>query len=165
MIGSILGGIFGAASAGKQAKMLSDEKDKNQRWYDRRYNEDSTQRADAQSALTAMREAMKERTAASAGAAAVTGGTGEQVAAEKAVQNSALADTIGNIARMGDARKDNIEAQYQARDAQLSQQQLDAEKAKAMGIAQAGAGLDATIGSAIGAGGNIMAANILNKKQ
>lgn len=164
MIGSILGGIFGASSAKRQAKMLSEEKNKNQRWYDRRYNEDSTQRADAQSALTAMREAMKERTAASAGTSAVMGGTGEQVAAEKAAQNSALADTISSIARSGEARKDNIEAQYQARDAQLSQQQLDAEKAKAAAIAQAGAGLDATIGSAMSAGSTLMAANTLKGK-
>ena len=151
-----MGGIFGAASAGKQAKMLSDEKDKNQRWYDRRYNEDSTQRADAQSALTAMRETMKERSAASAGTAAVMGVTGEQAAMEKMAQNNALASAISGIARMGESRKDGIEAQYQARDAQLSQQQLDAERAKASAIAQAGAGMDATINSAIGAFGGTM---------
>lgn len=151
-----MGGIFGAASAGKQAEMLGEEKNKNQRWYDRRYNEDSVQRADAQSALTAMREAMKERTAASDGTSAVMGATGEQAAIEKMAQNSALASTISDIARKGEARKDGIEAQYQARDAQLSQQQLEAEKAKAAAIAQAGAGIDATINSAIGAFGGSM---------
>ena len=156
MIGSILGGIFGAASAGRQGKMLGEEKDKNRRWYDRRYNEDITQRADAQSALTAMRETMKERTAASAGTNVVTGGTGEQAAIEKMAQNSALASAISGIARMGESRKDGIEAQYQARDAQLSQQQLDAERAKAAAIAQAGSGIDATINSAIGAFGSTM---------
>ena len=69
--GAIAGGISGAKSAAKQQRMLNQQKMQNQRWYDQRYNEDSTQRADAQAALTNMRNAMAERSQASAGAAAV----------------------------------------------------------------------------------------------
>lgn len=146
--GSIAGGIMGRKSARKQARMIAEEKSKNQAWFDRRYNEDSTQRADAQAALTQMRDVMKERSAASAGAAAVMGGTEESIAAEKEAQNKALAETTSNIVVNGEARKDAVEAQYQSRDAQLGQMQLDVERQKAGnisgaigGIANAGAGI------------------------
>ena len=43
--GAIAGGIMGAKSARKQARMIADEKNKTQAWFDRRSNADSTQRA------------------------------------------------------------------------------------------------------------------------
>ena len=88
--GAIAGGIMGAKSARKQARMIADEKNKNQAWFDRRYNEDSTQRAEAQAAITKMREAMKDRTAAAAGTSAVMGGTEESMAIEKEAQNKKI---------------------------------------------------------------------------
>ncbi|MDD3037160.1 hypothetical protein [Bacteroides sp.] len=145
--GAIAGGIIGARSARKQARMIADEKSKNQAWFDRRYNEDSTQRADAQAAIAKMREAMKERTAAAAGRAAVMGGTEESIAIEKEAQNKALADTMSKIAINGEARKDAIEAQYQARDAELMQLQLGDEQRKANNISSATGGI-----SSVGAG-------------
>lgn len=146
--GSIAGGIMGAGSARKQARMIADEKKKNQAWFDRRYNEDSTQRADAQAAITKMRETMKERTAAAAGTAAVMGGTEESMAIEKEAQNKAMAETLSNIAINGEARKDAIEAQYQARDAELFGAQLSNEQQKANNIAGAVSGM-ASAGSGI----------------
>lgn len=139
--GAIAGGIMGAKSARKQARMIADEKSKNQAWFDRRYNEDSTQRADAQSALTNMRELMKERTASSAGAAAVMGGTEESMAIEKEAQNKALADTTSGIVISGEARRGAIEAQYQSRDAELGGLQLQSEQQKANAISGAISGM------------------------
>ena len=50
-----LGGIFGGISKNKMLKrmrnMINEQKRENQDWYDRRYNEDATQRADAQAIL------------------------------------------------------------------------------------------------------------------
>lgn len=139
---------MGAKSARKQARMIAGEKSKNQAWFDRRYNEDSTQRADAQAAITKMRDTMKDRTAAAAGTAAVMGGTEESMAIEKEAQNKALAETMSNIAINGEARKDSIEAQYQARDAQLFDAQLGNEQQKANNIAGA-------VGGAASAGAGI----------
>ena len=147
--GAVAGGIMGAKSARKQARMIADEKSKNQAWFDRRYNEDSTQRAEAQAAITKMREAMKERTTAAAGTAAVMGGTEESMAVEKEAQNKAMAETMSNIAINGEARKDAIEAQYQARDSQLFGMQLENEQQKANNIAGA-------IGGMSSAGGGMM---------
>ena len=150
MLGSILGGIFGAKSAEKQRKMVEDEKKKNEQWYNRRYNEVGTERADAQAALTAMREAQAERTASAKGASAVMGGSAESVAAEKMAANKAMASAITTINAANEARKDQVENQYMTRDQSLTAQQLAAEQAKADAIAKAGAGLDKTINEAIG---------------
>ena len=150
MLGSILGGIFGAKSASKQRKMLEAEKKKNEQWYNRRYNEVGTERADAQAALTAMREAQRERSAAARGASAVMGSSAESAAAEKAAQNKAMASTIATINAANESRKDAIENQYMNRDASLTAQQLDAEQRKAQAIAQAGAGLDNVVDKVIG---------------
>lgn len=154
--GAIAGGIMGAKSARKQARMIADEKNKNQAWFDRRYNEDSTQRAEAQAAITKMREAMKDRTAAAAGTSAVMGGTEESMAIEKEAQNKALAEAMSNIAINGEARKDAIEAQYQARDAQLFDAQLGNEQQRANNITGA-------IGGMSSAGSGIMNGILPNK--
>jgi hypothetical protein len=150
MIGSILGGIFGAKSASKQRRMLEEERKKNEQWYNRRYNEVGTERADAQAALTKMRDMMRERSESSRGASVVAGSSNERGAVEKAAQTSALAQAISDINVNNEARKDSIEAQYQSRDSDLAAQKLAAERQKAQAIAQAGAGLDKTINSVAG---------------
>lgn len=64
LIGSALGAvgsIFGGNSASKAMKKakqnVEQQIQKNQDWYDRRYNEDATQRADAQRILTMTKRA------------------------------------------------------------------------------------------------------------
>lgn len=159
MLGSIIGGalgvggsIFGGISASKAMKKvkrsLQQQQRKNQDWYDQRYNEDATQRADAQRILTQTQEAIKQRNRAAAGSQAVMGGTDESVAGTKAANNQALADATSQIAVNAERRKDQIELAYQQRDAQIQDQldDLEINKAKAVaeavqGTAQAGAGI------------------------
>ena len=95
----------------KVKKNLQAQKQANQDWYDRRYNEDATQRADAQRILTMTEESIKNRNRQAAGAQAVMGGTEESVAATKAANNQALADATSQIAVNAEARKDQIEQQ------------------------------------------------------
>ena len=158
-IGSIIGGaagiastIFDGMSASKAMKKvrsnLQDQKRTNQDWYDQRYNEDATQRADAQAILAKTEEAIKSRNRAAAGAAAVMGGTEESVAATKAANNQAIAEATSSIAVNGERRKDAIEAQYQQRDAQLDEALNNMEVNKANEISKAA-------GGAMSAGGNI----------
>lgn len=159
MLGSILGGamkvggaIFGGISASKAMKKvkknIEEQRRKNQNWYDQRYNEDSTQRADAQRILTITQENIRKRNQQAAGAQAVMGGTEESVAATKAANNEALADATSQIAVNGERRKDAIEAQYQSTDAALQEKlnNLEINKANAIsqavqGVASAGAGI------------------------
>lgn len=106
-------------------------------WYDRRYNEDATQRADAQRILTQTEESIKQRNKAAAGSAAVMGGTDESVAAAKEANNKALADATSQIAADAEARKDNIEATYMQNDNALVEQLNAIEQGKANAISGA----------------------------
>lgn len=147
-VGSIFGGISASKAMKKVKKNLQAQKQANQDWYDRRYNEDATQRADAQRILTMTEEAIRNRNRQAAGAQAVMGGTEESVAAAKAANNQALADATSQIAVNDEARKDQIEQTYQQRDAQINDalNNLEINKAQAIssavkGVAQAGAGM------------------------
>lgn len=111
-VGSILGGTSANKTLGKQMAMVKEQRKANQNWYDRRYNEDATQRADAQAMLTQTAEAIRVRNRQSAGSAAVMGGTEESVAATKAANAKAMADATSSIVQAGEQRKDNIERLY-----------------------------------------------------
>ena len=144
LIGSAIGAagaIFGGVSASKAMKKaqqnVEDQRQKNQDWYDQRYNEDATQRADAQRILTQTEESIKQRNRQAAGSAAVMGGTDESVAAAKAANNQALADATSQIAAAADARKDNIEATYMQNDNAFAEQLNQIEMGKAQAIGQA----------------------------
>jgi len=152
MIGSLIGAgigaigsIFGAARASREARkaqrMLDQQQRDNQAWYDRRYNEDATQRADAQRMLNLTMERMRQRNRAAVGTAAVMGSSTEAAAVEKAANAQALADTASQIAAAGEARKDNIEAQYQQNKANLTQQQIAGKQQQAQNITNAAQGL------------------------
>lgn len=147
-VGSIFGGISASKAMKKVKNNLENQKRENQDWYDRRYNEDATQRADAQRILSKTEESIRNRNRQAAGSAAVMGGTEESVAAAKAANNAALADAAATIAANADARKDQIEAQYQQKKAQVDDalNNLEMNKAQAIssavqGVAQAGAGI------------------------
>lgn len=147
-VGSIFGGISASKAMKQVKKNLQAQKQANQDWYDRRYNEDATQRADAQRILTMTEESIKNRNRQAAGAQAVMGGTEESVAAAKAANNQALADAASQIAVNAEARKDQIEQNYQQKDAQINDalNNLEINKAQAIssavpGMAQAGAGI------------------------
>ena len=135
--GAIFGGISASAAAKKAKKNVEAQRHKNQDWYDRRYNEDATQRADAQRILTQTEESIKQRNQQAAGSAAVMGGTDESVAAAKAANNQALADATSQIAAAADARKDNIEATYMQNDNAFNEQLNQIEMGKAQAIGQA----------------------------
>lgn len=144
--GSIFGGISASKAMKKVKKNLQQQKQANQDWYDRRYNEDATQRADAQRILTKTEESIRNRNRQAAGAQAVMGGTEESVAAAKAANNQALADATSQIAVNAEARKDQIEQTYQQRDAQINDalNNLEIKKSEAIssavqGVTQAGA--------------------------
>lgn len=154
-VGSIFGGIAASKAMKKYKNQVEQLKKKNQNWYDRRYNEDATQRADAQAILTKTEQSIRNRNQQAAATQAVMGGTEESVAAAKAANNEALARAVTNIAVNGEARKDAIESQYLQTDANLQQQLNDVERGKAaavtqaiQGVTQAGAGLgDLTFGT------------------
>lgn len=146
--GSIFGGISASKAMRRVKKNLQAQKQANQNWYDRRYNEDATQRADAQRILTQTEESIRNRNRQAAGAQAVMGGTDESTAAAKAANAQVLADATSQIAVNAENRKDQIEQTYQQRDSQINEalNNLEINKAQAIsqavqGVAKAGAGI------------------------
>ena len=133
-LGGVLGGVSRNKMLKKQMKMVNQQKQENQDWYDRRYNEDSTQRADAQAMLTKTAEAIKQRNRASAGSAAVMDGTDESLAATKAANAQAMAETASNIAVAGEQRKDQIENQYMDRKNSYDEKLQNLESQKQDGL-------------------------------
>ena len=146
--GSIFGGAKASQAIRKQKKRIRAKQQDNQNWFDRRYNEDATQRADAQRMLTRLQENIKNRNQAAQGQAAMMGGTDEALAATKQQNNEALADAASQIVANADARKDQIEQQYRERKDRLDDQmanlqiQQATEVGKAVqGVADAGANI------------------------
>lgn len=135
--GSIFGGISASKAMKKVKKNLEGQMKDNQNWYDRRYNEDATQRADAQRILTITNDNIRQRNQTAAGTQAVMGGTEESVAAAKANNNQMLADATSQIAVNGERRKGQIESQYLSTKSELNDKLNNIEQAKATAISQA----------------------------
>lgn len=148
MIGSIIGGamkiggsIFGGIKAAKAAKRVKEnikqQQAENEAWYDRRYNEDATQRSDAQALLRMTEDSIKNRNRQAAGTQAVMGGTEESVAAARAANNQALTSAVTGINTAAEARKAEIENTYMAKDDRLNNALNDIEMKKANSVTQA----------------------------
>ena len=110
--GSAVGFISQAKEARKRRRALDERERENEAWYNRKYNEVGTESASAQRALTAMRDAQRQRMNRASGAAAVSGASSESVAAEKAAANKAIGDTVSAIAARDDARKERVDKEY-----------------------------------------------------
>lgn len=152
---SIAGGIANRKARRKQEQMLAQQQRENQAWYDRRYNEDPTKRADTVRLLTQMQEQIKNRNRAAKGRQAVMGGTEDSTTAVKEANNKTLADTTSQIVAANEARKDAIEQQYRRnkRSIQGQQMQMEAEKSADTANAVAGvAGTAANIAATLDAG-------------
>ena len=154
---SIAGGIANRKARKKQEQMLAQQQRDNQAWYDRKYNEDPTKRADTVRLLTQMQEQIKNRNRAAKGRQAVMGGTEDSTTAVKEANNKTLADTTSQIVAANEARKDAIEQQYQQnkRSIQGQQMQMEAEKSAdtanvAAGVAGTAANIAATLDSGSG---------------
>lgn len=141
---SIAGGIANRKARKKQEQMLAQQQRENQAWYDRKYNEDPTKRADTVRLLTQMQEQIKNRNRAAKGRQAVMGGTEDSTTAVKEANNKTLADTTSQTVAANEARKDNIEQQYQQNKRSIQGQQMQMEADKAAGTANVAAGVAGT---------------------
>lgn len=141
---SIAGGIANRKARRKQEQMLAQQQRENQAWYDRKYNEDPTKRADTVRLLTQMQEQIKNRNRAAKGRQAVMGGTEDSTTAVKEANNKTLADTTSQIVAANEARKDAIEQQYQQNKRSIQGQQMQMEAEKSADTANAVAGVAGT---------------------
>lgn len=156
LAGSVVGGILSANQRRKAERerkaAIEADKAANKAWYERRYHEDATERADAKRAIAKMEQYLRDRNKDIAGRQAVMGGTDEAVAAAKQQGVEAMGNTIADIGAAGAARKDAVEADYRAQDAAL--------RAEERGVAQAqserrAGELNKAIGAITNTAGNI----------
>ena len=149
--GSVGSAIFGGSKASKAAnqanKLIEQQQTDNQKWYDRRYNEDYSQTAEAQNLMNYARQEAEKQFRRAEGAAAVAGGTEESVARAKRDANEMLSQTASNIAAQGTARKDAIEQQYLNTKNSLTQQQVQNLQQKAQNISAAAGQASSAFGS------------------
>lgn len=141
---SIFGGISARKARRKQERMLAQQEKENQAWYDRKYNEDPTKRADTVRLLTQMQEQIKNRNKDAKGRQAVMGGTEDSTTAVKEANNKTLADTTSQIVAANESRKDAIEGQYQARKDAIQNKRMGLEAEKAADTANVAAGVAGT---------------------
>lgn len=149
---AIAGGIAGRRAARRNKKLLRKLERENQEWYDKEYNADFTQRADAQASLNAARKILDERYARAKGAAAVSGATDESVALEKKAANETLADVTSSIASRADAYKEQVRSNYDATRTDIAQQRMGVNNQQAQNVQSAANQISdaaATLGSAI----------------
>lgn len=161
--GSIFGGLKASQAMKQVKKNLEQQQRDNADWYDRRYNEDATQRADAQRMLAMTMDAIRDRSQDAKGTQAVMGGTEESVAATKAANASALADTAAQIAVAGAKRKDEVEDQYLTRKDAVNKQLNDLQQQKANNIINAVNGVSSAASDI--AGGALDDINVFGKKK
>lgn len=124
--------------------MLAQQEKENQAWYDRKYNEDPTKRADTVRLLTQMQEQIKNRNKAAKGRQAVMGGTEDSTTAVKEANNKTLADTTSQIVATNESRKDAIEDQYKERKDVIQNKRMGLEAEKAADTASVAAGVAGT---------------------
>ena len=149
--GSIGSAIFGGSKASKAAKqadnLLIQQKTDNENWYNKRYNEEYSQTAEAQNLLNYAREQADRQFRRAEGAAAVSGATDESVALAKRSANEMIGQTAANIAAQGTARKDAIEQQYLNTKNSLTQQQVANLQSKAQNTSNAAGQASGAFGS------------------
>ena len=139
--GSLGSAIFGGSKASKAARqanaLIEQQQNDNQAWFDRRYNENYSDTAEARNLMNFARQEAEKQFNRAEASAAVTGGTEESVARAKRDANEMLAQTASNIAAQGTARKDAIDQQYLNTKNSLTSQQVDNLQQKAQNITAA----------------------------
>lgn len=141
VIGSIYGGIKAAQAAKKANAELDKKAQINQAWYDRKYNEDATQTADAQRLLTRIEDRLRRRNKSLEAQQAVTGATEEALAAQREQNNEVYANVASGIAANAEAQKGAIEQQHLNTQQGISDQRANIEQQRASSIAQATSGV------------------------
>lgn len=152
-VGSSIYGAIKSSQANKRAeRLLKNQRDENQKWYDQKMTEDYTQRSDVQNVLRKQRELLQEQYQRARATNLVAGGTDESLALQQAAANDAMGDTLADIAANASAYKESVENQYRATEAALNQQQITNEQNRAQAIANAAGQVGSAVSGLISGG-------------
>lgn len=139
VVGGVLGAIGSARANKKVQQQLDNQRAANQSWFNRKYNENPLERADAIALINATRDAMLSSNRNAQARASVAGASEESVAAQKAASTNAMANTASNIALDGARRKEAFEQQYMAKNDAYDDRQANIYQNQGNAWLQAGA--------------------------
>ena len=151
-VGGIIGGIQSAKANKRANAMTAEQKAENEAWYNRNYNTDFTQRADAQAILNQTREMAKQNRQRAQASAVVTGATDESLAMQADADSRMVADTMTGLNVQAEQYKQGVENRYLNTDQALTQQQIEDERKRA---AQGSAAMSSAFTAASGILGGI----------
>ena len=146
-IGSAVYGGIKSSQANKEAqRKLAAERAETEAEHRRRINEDYLDTSAGQNLVRVANNAADKIYKREAGAAAVTGAT-ERTAMAKQYGNNLVGEAIADISANDAARKDNIDARYEAREHQLNQQQIALDQQRGQNTAAVAGQISSTLGS------------------
>lgn len=134
---SIIGGLSASAAAKRAERMLSQQRTKNDAWYNRRYNEDYIDTAAGQNLVRRAKEYARNQWRRAEGARVVGGGTDASAALAKDAGNKMVGDTMANIAATDQQRKAAVDAAHRAEDNRITNAQIGLEQYRAAQITDA----------------------------
>lgn len=156
--GSVFGGINASQAMKNYKRNVQGQMAENEDIYQRDYNADATQKADAVRALTLTEDYIRKSNKAATGTNAVMGGNEANVAAQREANSMATAEAAARIAASGEAQKESAKRDYLNRKQNLQDQLNNIEVGKAQNISQAVQGVSSAAGDALmslGSGGDI----------
>ena len=149
--GSLFGGIKSGSAARKALREQKARENKENAWYQRRYNENYADTAAGRALINEAKEYARENWKKADGAAAVTGGTDAAVAQAKEAGNKMVADTVRNLATQDTARKDAADDMHMKMQDNYSKERIALEQQRADNIANTAANMSNDMMSAAAA--------------
>lgn len=140
-VGSLLGGAASARKAKKAELELAAKQNREDAWFQRRYNENYADTAAGRAMINEAKDYARENWKKASGAAAVTGGTDAATAQAKEAGNKVVGDAIRNMAVQDTARKDSAENAHLRMQDNYSNQKIALAQQNASNVASTAAGL------------------------
>ena len=139
--GSLIGGAASAKKAKKAELELAAKQNREDAWFQRRYNESYADTAAGRAMINEAKDYARENWKKASGAAAVTGGTDAATAQAKEAGNKVVGDAIRNMAVQDTARKDAAENTHLRMQDNYSNQKIALSQQQASNVASTAAGL------------------------
>ena len=129
-LGTAASGIGSAVGNKKQQQQLSQEKARQEAWYNTEMYQDPLKRSDNAAMLRLIEDRIKEQERTDASRQKVLGGTTEARLANRDSNNKAYAGVVSNMASLASKRMDSLSAQKNQAMSNMARQQMNLDAAK-----------------------------------
>lgn len=129
-LGTVASGIGSAVGNNRQQRQLSQEKARQEAWYNKEMYQDPLKRSDNVAMLRLVEDRIKEQERTDAARQKVLGGTTEARLANRDSNNKAYAGVVSNMASLASKKMDSLSAQKNQAMSNMAQQQMNLDAAK-----------------------------------